>query len=101
MYREAGASFQRALSIGLKTRGIDDPETISTMVLLSGAIWKAGRVKDALLMLQSAGESFARCEDGRLTYLATRCLLKVAAAYDALGCHKQAESVWDQVTDLL
>ncbi|GMH40611.1 hypothetical protein BSKO_08515 [Bryopsis sp. KO-2023] len=101
MYSEAKVAYHKALSIGLEVAGPDHPDTISTMVSLSGAVWKEGRLEEGLVLLQSAGESFARCNDGGLSCMATRCLLKVAAAYDALGWHKQAESVWDRVTDLI
>lgn len=86
------------------------------MVTLSRAIWKQKRLEEALILLQSAGEAFLAMDkegdssflqretnDGRLGSQcdATRCFVKVAAAYDALGWHRLAENAWNRVSDTL
>lgn len=101
MYKEAELALRKALICGVKEIGFKDQDCIRTLVSLSRAVWKQKRLEEALVLLQSAGEAFSAVDNESCQCEATRCFVKVAAAYDTLGWHRLAQDVWDRVSDLL
>lgn len=98
MNKEAEMALKKALHCGCHLLGSHDMNSIQTLVLISSVLWRQNRMEEALVVLQLAGEAFAKIDAKGSQCDAVRCFVKVAATYDALGWQKLAQDAWNRVS---